>query len=71
MTLLDAVVALGLLKADVLSLLRKIEWNGSETHFQCPKCGESRVAGHTKPCLLAAVLEEVIRPEQAAETSHK
>lgn len=58
---LQQAVELGRLKADVRRLLQKIEWDGDDTAFLCPACGESKQAGHAKTCPLVAVMELVSR----------
>ena len=47
-------------RPDLLSLLREIEWAGSDTHHICPICRESQAADHRPSCRMKEVLNDAI-----------
>ena len=45
-----------------ITLLLRIEWQGSDVHYLCPMCRASRMHGHLEDCELAkAIAEEMLR----------
>jgi len=42
---------------EMLTLLLRIEWQGSETYYVCPMCHASQMHGHSKKCTLKHAIE--------------
>ena len=52
---------------EILTLLLRIEWQGSEVHYMCPSCRASRMHGHMSDCVLKAKIDALSQePEKVA-----